>query len=318
MECRICSNSETLTEYKVKEMMFGLKEEFFYFQCNKCNCLQILEIPNNMEKYYPPNYYSYNSLPPKNKSSISEFLKRERNKYAVFNKGFIGKVMFNNFPNAEFRILSKVPLKKDSKILDVGCGNGIFLLELQKLGFTNLEGVDPFIESDINYESGVKIFKKFIHEIEDKKDIIIFNHSFEHLDNPLETLQSVSKLLNKGGFCIIRVPTTTSYAWKHYAENWVQLDAPRHFFIHSQESMSLLTKKASLSLEKTIYDSTAFQFWGSEQYLKDIALRDENSYAENPKKSIFSKKQITDFEKKARELNKNKQGDSCAFIIMKQ
>ena len=82
--------------------------------------------------------------------------------------------------------------------------------------------------------------------------------------------------------------------------------------------MSLLTKKASLSLEKTIYDSTAFQFWGSEQYLKDIALRDENSYAENPKKSIFSKKQITDFEKKARELNKNKQGDSCAFIIMKQ
>jgi SAM-dependent methyltransferase len=318
MECKICLNSKDLQEYKVKEMMFGLREEFSYFQCKNCKCLQISKIPDNMEKYYPSNYYSFNNPISKTKKKISTFLKGERNKYAVFNKGFIGKLIFNRFPIAEFRALSEIPITKESKILDVGCGSGFFLLELEKIGFKNLEGVDPFLEKDIHYDSGVKVFKKSIHEVKDKKDVIIFHHSFEHLADPLETLDSVSKLLNKGGFCIIRVPTSSSYAWKHYKENWVQLDAPRHFFIHSKESMQLLTEKVLLSLKKIVYDSTGFQFWGSEQYVNNIPLRDEKSYAEYPEESMFSKKQIIDFELKARHLNKKEEGDSCAFIIKKE
>lgn len=317
MVCKVCLNSEGLTEYMVKEMMFGIREEFNYFQCNACNCLQILKMPDNMEQYYPPNYYSYSSQASKNKKSIIGFLKKERNKYAVFNKGFAGKMMYNRFPIAEFRALSEVPITRQSKILDVGCGSGFFLLELQKLGFENLVGVDPYLNKDISYENGVKVLKKSIHDVKNNKDVIIFHHSFEHLHDPLETLQSVYKLLNKGGYCIIRVPTSSSYAWKHYKEHWVQLDAPRHFFIHSLESMEFLTKKVGLHLEKTIYDSTGFQFWGSEQYKNNIPLTDQKSYSENPKKSIFTAEQIKAFKRKAVELNKKGQGDSCAFIIKK-
>jgi len=317
MKCKICKNSTSLKEYTVREMMFGLKEEFLYFQCGDCNCLQIADIPTDMQKYYPSNYYSYAPPSSNTTSGIKELLKQKRNSYAVFNKGVLGKLMYKRFPSVEFRSLSEVPLTKDSKILDVGCGSGGFLLELQKIGFKNLSGVDPYVDKDIEYDNGLKIYKKSIHEVEEKKDVIMFHHSFEHLSDPLETLQSVSKLLNKEGYCIIRVPTTSSYAWKHYKENWVQFDAPRHFFIYSKESMYFLADKTSLILKKIVYDSTGFQFWGSEQYLKDIPLRDAKSYANNPEESIFSDSEIKAFEAKAKELNDKGEGDMCAFLLMK-
>ena len=65
------------------------------------------------------------------------------------------------------------------------------------------------------------------------------------------------------------------------------------------------------------FDSTEFQFWGSEQYLKGISLRDKRSLAENPRKSIFSKNQIRHFVRQAVELNRNGDGDAACFYLYK-
>jgi len=59
MICKICNNSENNKEFRVKEMMFGVGDQFTYFECSKCGCLQIAEILKNMGKYYPANYYSF-------------------------------------------------------------------------------------------------------------------------------------------------------------------------------------------------------------------------------------------------------------------
>lgn len=63
MKCRICGNNKNNKIYQVKEMMFGFRDKFDYFQCATCNCLQISEIPCEISKYYPDNYYSFRSLP---------------------------------------------------------------------------------------------------------------------------------------------------------------------------------------------------------------------------------------------------------------
>ncbi len=39
-------------------------------------------------------------------------------------------------------------IKFRDRILDVGCGNGSLLAQLLKIGFTNLTGVDPFINEE--------------------------------------------------------------------------------------------------------------------------------------------------------------------------
>jgi SAM-dependent methyltransferase len=239
------------------------------------------------------------------------------NDYAFLGKGFIGKLLYKKKPNAPLKSLSRLSLNKDTKILDVGCGAGSVLYYLNGLGFNNLMGIDPFIAKDIDYGNGLKIIKQEINEVDGQWDLVMFHHSFEHVSYPLETMQSASRLLTPNGTIVIRIPTVSSYAWKHYKVFWVQLDAPRHFYLHSIESMKILADHSGLNLHEVIYDSSGFQFWGSEQYVKGLPFRDKRSYAVNPRGSIFLKADISAFNIRAHELNEVKQGDQAIFLLRK-
>jgi len=65
-----------------------------------------------------------------------------------------------------------------------------------------------------------------------KFDLIISNHSFEHISDQLETLLKVRKILSENDVCLIRMPVKAEYIWNRYGANWVKIDAPRHFLIH--------------------------------------------------------------------------------------
>jgi len=217
--------------------------------------------------------------------------------------------------NYALRILSFLSVGKDARILDVGCGSGVFLYSLRELGFKNVLGIDPFITKDIEYKNGLRILKKELSSVIGKWDLVIFKHSLEHIEDQISSLEAARQLLKRAGLCVISIPIVSSEAWERYGVNWVQLDAPRHYYLHSIKSMKLLAAKAGLELRKTVYDSSSFQFWGSEQYMKDVSHCSERSYAMNPEKSMFSKKQILAFEKKAIALNKIGRGDSATFLL---
>jgi len=231
----------------------------------------------------------------------------------------VGKIITKKYPNMFFDMISRIELNYNSKILDVGCGVGNFLYSLNEIGFNNLVGVDPYINKDI-IDGNIKILKKNIHELPNNKkyDLIISNHSFEHISNQLETLVDISKILSENGACLLRMPIKTEYIWNQYGINWVQIDAPRHFFLHTLKSLKLLIGKVDLVIKDIVFDSTEFQFWGSEQYKKNIFLLAENSYSKNPDKSIFTKKEIEEFKKRAKELNIKKQGDQATFSLTKK
>ena len=272
-----------------------------------------------MRKYYDTTYYSYQAIPQKQKSKIRHFLVNRRNQYALFKRGLVGKVLYSKYPTAQFEFLQPIQsrLSIDSRILDVGCGSGHFLQLLRALGFNQLLGVDPYIDNDIDYKNGLTIKKQTIHGVQGKYDVIMFHHSFEHVPDPIAVLNSSFALLNPDGYCVIRIPIVSSYAWKHYGVHWVQLDLPRHYFLHSIESMKIIAKTIGFKLSEIIHDSTAFQFWGSEQYKNNIPLKDERSYAINPQTSIFSEEDICVLAKRADELNANKQGDQAIFYLRK-
>ena len=205
----------------------------------------------------------------------------------------------------------------NDSILDVGCGKGILLHKMKESGFENVLGIDPFIDDTISYPNGLKILKKDFNELDGKFDFIMFNHSFEHMENPLEVMKQSNRLLNKNKFLLLRIPVADSYAFKHYRENWCSLDAPRHLFLHTKKSIELLAKQSGFEIKKINYDSRSWQLWGSEQYSKNISLMDERSYYINPKKSIFTKNEIDEFEKRVIELNKNGEGDQAEFYLQK-
>lgn len=317
MRCKICNNERNNVQFEMREMMLGYKDLFSYFQCSKCDCLQIKEFPKNILKYYPENYYSFQPIV-RNRNKIIKNIINLRNKYAVFNRGFIGNILYLIFPEPILKSLSLIPLNEQSAILDVGCGNGQILYSLREIGFKNILGIDPYIIKDFRYVNGLTILKKSIFDVNTKWDLIMFHHSFEHIDNPQEILSMVYRLLKPGGICMITIPKIPSYAWEHYGVNWVQLDPPRHFFIHSTESIKILARNTNFKLHNIYNNSTALQFWGSEQYKKDIPLFSNKSYETNPDNSIFSKKEIVNFNRHTKQLNKINKGDQAVFYLIKQ
>lgn len=327
MICKICSNANNNKIFEIREMMFNFRDTFEYLECGNCGCLQIINFPENISKYYPHgSYYSFqddnsnnnnnNNNSITSKFSIRQVLSKKRDQYILFRDTKIGRILYKFYPRDEpfFEALESLKLNRYSKILDVGCGAGNLLYFLNKKGFKNLMGLDPFIKNGRDGE--IKIFKKEIQELDDEEcDLIMFNHSFEHIYNQADALFKTSNLLSEGGSCMISMPIKTDYIWELYGTNWVQIDAPRHFFIHTLRSFNLLAKNANFNIEKIIFNSNEFQFWGSEQYERDIPLEAENSYGVNPERSIFTKNRINEFEYRSKELNEEKMGDQAIFIL---
>lgn len=201
-------------------------------------------------------------------------------------------------------------------MLDVGTGNGSLLLNFFKIGFTNLTGIDPFIEKDRQY-GAINIYKKSVFEIQGQYDLIMLHHAFEHMDEPLKVLQQLYQLVKKGSCVLIRTPVMGMYSWEKYGVNWMDLDAPRHIIIHSLQSMQLLATQAGFELRKVEFDGNYMSLIGSDQYAKDIALPDPQSYMVNKAASGYSKEDIAQFKAINQQNNKDKRADQAAFYLFK-
>ena len=311
MRCRICRKNEQNVVDSVPEIMVGYKDRLDYFQCSSCKCLQIAEIPPDMSKYYPEHYYSFNPKKRRfQKNTAVRALRRTQDRYTVFNRGVLGALISTLSPNKKLAPLAKVGLTTESRILDVGCGDGWRLNALREIGFRNLSGIDPYIQNDIKYDNGVRVRKQSICDVTGEWDLIMYHHSFEHVPGPVEELQAVSKLLSADGCCLIRVPTVSSFAWEEYRENWVQLDAPRHYTLFSIEGMDVLAAKTGFLVHDVVFDSTKDQFQGSELYKRGLPLASGDA--------VFTACQIRQWERQAKKLNVENRGDQAAFYLIKK
>lgn len=306
--CHICE-AKFSKSYTFKEKMFGFNDTFKYNECSNCGCLQIAEIPDKMDKYYPPYYYSFTQEIPVLK------------KHSFFKKQFANlkvKKIYKRSPEL-LKYIKSIKIKPRHRILDVGCGKGQLICELYNRGFVNVEGVDKFLPQEVNHGFGVKVQKCDLSNLQSNSyDLIMMHHVLEHVEEQQKALIDCGNLLKDNGCLLIRIPIIGE-AWNIYRENWVQLDAPRHFILHTIKSMGILANDAGFEIKQTIFDSTSFQFLGSELYKRNIPLfSKEHNYEVYPFEKLFSKEQILEFEEKTELLNQNGKADSVAFFLYKK
>lgn len=222
-------------------MLFGTRETFNYVECGFCGCLQLIDAPKDTAKYYSGTYHSPNQSTPK-VSTLKNRVRSAASRLAFKTQLTLNKRLLKStaHPTAIFYSLpSKTRLTLNSRILEVGCGRGELLWWLHSMGFSNLLGIDPYVPE--RQKCAVEIQRKPISELSEQQlfDLIIFDHSFEHIKHEAETLDEVRRLLSKTGTCLIRLPMKSEFIWRKYGVNWVQIDAPRHFFVHTQRSLIL-------------------------------------------------------------------------------
>jgi 2-polyprenyl-3-methyl-5-hydroxy-6-metoxy-1,4-benzoquinol methylase len=99
-------------------------------------------------------------------------------------------------------------------VLDLGCGVGHTLNEISKrmpeAEFTAVDIDDECLDitgQRVKLKSKIKVTKtEDIYDLPTRYDALIMSHSLEHMYNPVETIQSVMKLLNPGGILVLAVP----------------------------------------------------------------------------------------------------------------
>ena len=317
--CRICGNSENNRVHRAREMMFGTRDEFDYIECAACGTLQISEIPD-LEKYYPENYLAFDSKVIMGETFAKRLAARFSGQYLLTGKGVLGRSILSRKPwIADHYPISMrgFPLGIDfnSRILDFGSGTGQLLQSLHYFGFKDLTGADAFIRSDIAFPTGVKTFKRDLRELDPPFDLVMLHHSLEHLPNPAEALARLPAF-GPGNYALVRIPVA-AFAWEKYGVNWVQMDPPRHLFLFSEKAMRKIAKEAGFEVDAVIYDSSEFQFWGSEQYASDIPLVGSGHYKGFFPSINFSDEQMSDWRTQATRLNAENRGDQACFYLRK-
>jgi len=310
LECKICGNKHNNLVHIAKEQLLNMQDEFLYLECSTCYCLQIVETPSNLSKYYPSSYYSFQA--PKfglRLIPIVYFLKRSLLRHYLHKFDPVGALISLFLPHP-FPWMKPGLLNFKSSILDVGCGSGRVIQSMQRSGFKNLTGIDPFLEKDLQNTANLKILKRDLFQLSGQFDFIMLHHAFEHMDHPEKVLDKIKELLKPAGKLLIRIPVANSYAWRKYRTHWFALDAPRHLFLHTTKSMQILAKKEGLKIDSIEYDSSFVQFASSEKYLRDFPYSGDFS--------MFSKKQMKDFSKEAARLNKIGNGDCACFYLLKE
>jgi SAM-dependent methyltransferase len=168
---------------------------------------------------------------------------------------------------------------KPGKILDIGCGKGLFLAGLKDLGWQAV-GVE-MSETSGQYARtlDLDICSRSLENCAFEResfDVITLFHSLEHMHNPIQTLQHIYTLLRPGGCLLIEVPNAGSWYARAFGENWFHCDVPRHLFHFSRGTLTKAIDLTGFRLNKLTTINVQYDAFGAVQSLLNVVLARKN------------------------------------------
>lgn len=130
-----------------------------------------------------------------------------------------------------------------AKLLDVGCGNGAFLRTAGNCGW-NAHGADP--DRNAIIEARKHAVDARVGGIEAYSDMqqeflaITFNHSIEHVHQPVLVIRAAAALLKDKGILYMETPNIDSFWRAWFGRHWRGLEVPRHLVIFSPKGIAEL------------------------------------------------------------------------------
>ncbi len=308
--CHICGSQADHAEHQPRERMYGWNTPFGYFHCHDCGCLQIDTVPEDLPAYYPDDYYAHDKTPDASPGWVRRTLNRFRLNYRLTGRhAWLETLSWRLGPmprsvQQQLPYLKRLPtLHRNSRVLDIGCGeHSDWLAALAQCGFQNLTGVDPFLKQT-GMREGVRYLNTDLGTLDGHFDLITLHHALEHISDQHAVFRALQQLLAKDGTCMIRIPLVDSQVWDDYGLDWVELDAPRHLYLHSRKSLARLAHAQGFEIVDRYCDSTAFEFAGSEQYRRGIPLMAPDSFWNGPDAGPFDTQTLQAFSDRARAAN---------------
>jgi SAM-dependent methyltransferase len=150
-------------------------------------------------------------------------------------------------------------------VLDIGCGRGLLLDELRKLGWTvagtEISDAAARFARDV-LQLDVKVGDlRHLHFEEGAFDAVVLWHVLEHVDDPTSLLREVHRLVRPGGFVLLAVPNFGSIEAKLSRAGWFHLDVPRHVSHFTPETLVHVLNAERFKVERISYFSPEYDYF---------------------------------------------------------
>lgn len=256
--CPVCGNVERSLLYKgLTDRVFCVADGAWdLYRCGQCACgyLDPRPTPESIGRAYA-SYYTHDiedhSIV-RRKGRVRGLLHDLVNGYQNRRYGLqrnpalsIGRWLLPLLPSlrtaadAECRHLPPLPAG-GGRVLDVGCGNGGFLMLAQQAGW-QVEGLD-FDAGAVQaarsrglevHHGGIEVLGKYSACF----DVITLCHVIEHVHDPVATLRRLHALLKPGGVLWLDTPNLSSLGAVRFGPHWRDLDPPRHLVLFTPSSL---------------------------------------------------------------------------------
>lgn len=147
------------------------------------------------------------------------------------------------------------------RLLDVGAGNGNYLVHAQSAGWKVI-GVEPDASAvAAARRAGLDVRQGGIDSLSEDPaslDVITLNHVIEHVHDPRAVLQRAFELLRPGGILYIETPSVTSYGHAHFGRHWRGLEPPRHLVLFNWHSLETLLHQIGFTRIKRLRRSDVY------------------------------------------------------------
>lgn len=155
--------------------------------------------------------------------------------------------LFKNIFKKRQNIISRFT-KNPRTVLDIGCSNGIFL-DLYKNSET--WGVEPSENAKNINAKKHKIINEYFEKaklLENYFDLIIMNHTLEHVKDAEIVLAKIYRLLKKNGILFIDVPNAGGLGSMLLGDKWPYKLPNEHTYQFTKESLSRIVESSGFKI----------------------------------------------------------------------
>jgi SAM-dependent methyltransferase len=228
---------------------YGCDGTFRYVRCKKCGLVYMNPqiSPDDIAQFYPEDYGPHQNERRHSGVSPRKLMKDHRLSALVES------------------------LDSDKRLLDVGCGNGRFLYQINLRTKCKAYGLDisAMAAKSAKQSYGLDIFTGTACESpfeEGSFDVITAWSYLEHVHDPSEELSAIYRLLKTGGTFVINIPDFDSFSRRIFVDKWYHLDCPRHLYIYNPATIKALMAKSGFEIERILRRRTSKGLLGSLQY----------------------------------------------------
>lgn len=223
-----CCGCESKHLFRARDYNRKITNNYFqYYKCECCGLIFIESVPDNINIYYPDNYYYI----PKSLDYIAKASDYERYKIDIVKRfATVGKLLEIGPAYGSFAYLAK-EAGFDVEVVEMSERCCRFIRDV--IGVRAINTNDPIgaVQNEGPY------------------DVITLWHVLEHLPNPWSALETISARLKSGGVLVIAAPNPDAFQFSLMGRFWPHLDAPRHVVLIPMRVLEQRAKRHGLVLE---------------------------------------------------------------------